>query len=221
MCWSFWRDSGGPGRGEGEDGPPGEGAAGVLGHRNHWQTPHCVLCPNVQDCWLPQSWMWGGSVCSSERQRVSVSLQSSNPQTWFLFLRSPSCLQTCTPTSTTWRLPGSCWSSGCSTTSRSSRPCWRALACLWISSSLWKELTTSSAGQCCYSYYCILQYCADTASRLLKYWSVFSRVSESTPSMCTACPPWWRSTTPRRLELRLSSKWSIHCWAASCTPASR
>lgn len=39
--------------------------------------------------------------------------------------------------------------------------------------------------------------------------------------MCTACPPWWRSMMLRRLELRWSNRWSIHCWAACSTLACR
>lgn len=39
--------AGGPWRGEGEAGPSGESAQGLLGHSNHWQTPRSLLCPHV------------------------------------------------------------------------------------------------------------------------------------------------------------------------------
>lgn len=48
---------GGPWRGEAETDPAGERAEVVLGDSNHRQTSCSVLCPNVQDCRLPQGWM--------------------------------------------------------------------------------------------------------------------------------------------------------------------
>lgn len=51
--------AGGPWWGEAEAGSKRERDEGVLGYSNHWQTSRGLLCPHVQDCRLPQGWVWG------------------------------------------------------------------------------------------------------------------------------------------------------------------
>lgn len=60
--------AGGPWRGEGEAGSPGERAEGVLGHSDHRQAPRRLLRPHVQDRRLPQGRVWGGYVHLSFRK---------------------------------------------------------------------------------------------------------------------------------------------------------